>query len=82
MLSKVFADKAATKIQIDTHKHEQPFCQSVQDLNARDPVFACQVDANGVMTRIWPRLSAVAERLWSDPDTGWKEAEDRLAQHR
>ncbi len=36
----------------------------------------------GVESRIWPRLSAVAERLWTDPTTSWSEAEPRLLQHR
>ncbi len=45
-------------------------------------IFLVQVDENGAEARIWPRLSAVAERLWSDPDSGWRKAEARLLQHR
>ncbi len=41
-----------------------------------------QVDELGAEARIWPRLSAVAERLWSDPRTTWRDAQRRLLQHR
>ena len=29
------------------------------------------------MHKLWPRLSALGERLWSDPETDWKQAEIR-----
>ena len=41
-----------------------------------------QVDERGVEPRLWPRMSAFAERLWSDPDTTWKKAEARFLEHR
>jgi len=41
-----------------------------------------KVDEQGAETRIWPRLSAVAERLWTDPTTSWMEAEIRMLQQR
>ncbi|TRY78500.1 hypothetical protein TCAL_11061 [Tigriopus californicus] len=41
-----------------------------------------QADENVVEGRIWPRISAMAERLWSDPTTPWQEAEPRILQHR
>ena len=41
-----------------------------------------QVDEQAVESRVWPRLSAMAERLWSDPTTPWQEAESRFLQHR
>jgi len=41
-----------------------------------------QVDGAAVMHKLWPRLSALAERLWSDPETSWKQAEIRMMSHR
>jgi hexosaminidase len=41
-----------------------------------------QVDGAAVMHKLWPRLSALAERLWSDPTTSWKQAEIRMVGHR
>ena len=36
-----------------------------------------------VEAKLWPRGCAVAERLWADPqDTTWKDAEQRLLEHR
>jgi len=41
-----------------------------------------QVDGAAVMHKLWPRASAFAERLWSDPDNSWKAAENRILAHR
>lgn len=41
-----------------------------------------QVDEYSLDTRLWPRLSALAERLWSDPSGSWKDAESRMLIHR
>lgn len=40
----------------------------------------CQKQSKGLALegKIWPRLSALAERLWTDPETGWRLAETRL----
>ena len=35
-----------------------------------------------IESKLWPRGFALAERLWSDPDTSWREAELRLINHR
>jgi len=46
-------------------------------------LWAEYVDSTNVQSRLWPRASAVAERLWSQSDvTDVDEAEVRLHQHR
>ena len=39
-------------------------------------------DGLAIEAKLWPRGSALAERLWSDPDSSWKEAETRFIHHR
>ncbi|CAO1349067.1 unnamed protein product [Diamesa tonsa] len=39
-------------------------------------------DEHGMDAKIWPRLAAVAERLWADPTANVKFAESRLNRHR
>ena len=34
-----------------------------------------QVSGLAVEGKLWPRGSALGERLWADPDTDWKAAE-------
>jgi len=41
-----------------------------------------QVDEHSVEAKVWPRAAAVAERLWSNPETGWKDAEPRFINNR
>jgi len=41
-----------------------------------------QADELSMDSRVWPRASAVAERLWTDPETSWLEADDRMQLHR
>lgn len=41
-----------------------------------------QVDGSSVDSKIFPRASALAERLWSNPSTGWFEAEPRMMVNR
>uniref|UniRef100_A0A1B0D7A1 Beta-hexosaminidase n=1 Tax=Phlebotomus papatasi TaxID=29031 RepID=A0A1B0D7A1_PHLPP len=36
----------------------------------------------GIDSRLWPRLSALAERLWTDPDTDFRAVERRILLHR
>jgi len=43
-----------------------------------------QVDSAAVVHKLFPRVSALGERLWSDPEPGktWKDAETRMIDHR
>jgi len=43
-----------------------------------------QVDGAAVIHKLWPRASALGERLWTDPGTDktWKQAEIRMINHR
>jgi hexosaminidase len=40
------------------------------------------VDDLSVSQKLWPRSAALAEALWSDPQTGWFEASSRMLQWR
>jgi len=41
-----------------------------------------QVDGAAVIHKLWPRASALGERLWTDPESDWKQAEIRFINHR
>ncbi|XP_071535259.1 chitooligosaccharidolytic beta-N-acetylglucosaminidase-like isoform X2 [Panulirus ornatus] len=41
-----------------------------------------QVDETAVDSKLWPRGSALAERLWTNPSTNWEQAETRFVHHR
>ncbi|RZF47974.1 hypothetical protein LSTR_LSTR017471 [Laodelphax striatellus] len=41
-----------------------------------------EIDEHSLDGRVWPRLAALAERLWTNPSTPWQEAEFRFLHHR
>jgi len=51
-------------------------------LGGEAAMWAEQVDGAAVIHKLWPRASALAERLWTDPSEGWKQAEIRFINHR
>lgn len=53
-----------------------------QILGAEAALWSEQADEYTLDSRLWPRVSALAERLWSDPSTPWREAESRMLMHR
>lgn len=55
---------------------------SSQILGAEAALWSEQADEYTLDARLWPRVSALAERLWSDPDSNWRDAESRMLLHR
>ncbi|XP_045460912.1 chitooligosaccharidolytic beta-N-acetylglucosaminidase [Harmonia axyridis] len=53
-----------------------------QILGSEAALWTEQVDSTSVDSRLWPRAAAMAETLWSDPQTSWREAESRFLIHR
>jgi len=53
-----------------------------QLLGGEAAMWSEQVDENNLDSRVWPRTAALAERLWTDPDSDWKDAEIRFINHR
>jgi len=51
-------------------------------LGGEAAMWAEQVDGAAIQGKLWPRGSALAERLWSDPEEGWKAAEIRMINQR
>uniref|UniRef100_A0A1A9UTR0 Beta-hexosaminidase n=1 Tax=Glossina austeni TaxID=7395 RepID=A0A1A9UTR0_GLOAU len=53
-----------------------------QVLGAEAAVWSEQIDEQNLDQRLWPRASALAERLWSNPSGNWRQAEARMLLHR
>ncbi|XP_004525320.1 chitooligosaccharidolytic beta-N-acetylglucosaminidase [Ceratitis capitata] len=53
-----------------------------QVLGAEAAIWSEEIDEYTLDSRFWPRASAFAERLWSNPSESWTSAEARLLFHR
>ncbi|KAL1512928.1 hypothetical protein ABEB36_002428 [Hypothenemus hampei] len=53
-----------------------------QVLGAEATFWTEQADSTSLDSRLWPRASALAEILWSEPTNSWREAETRFLIHR
>lgn len=65
----------------NTYRIEAPDLQQ-QILGAEATLWSEQSDSHSLDTRLWPRAAALAERLWSDPETDWRAAESRFLTQR
>ncbi|XP_052894907.1 chitooligosaccharidolytic beta-N-acetylglucosaminidase [Anopheles moucheti] len=57
-----------------------PYAQQI--LGAEAALWTEQSDSHTLDNRLWPRLSAHAERVWSNPRSSWQMAESRMLLHR
>ncbi|XP_030375717.1 chitooligosaccharidolytic beta-N-acetylglucosaminidase [Scaptodrosophila lebanonensis] len=51
-------------------------------LGSEAAIWSEQIDEFTLDNRFWPRASALAERLWTNPATNWRQAEARILMHR
>ncbi|KAI7815264.1 chitooligosaccharidolytic beta-N-acetylglucosaminidase, partial [Rhyzopertha dominica] len=52
--------------------------RSNQILGAEAALWTEQADGSSVDSRLWPRAAAMAERLWAEPNSSWRDAETRM----
>lgn len=60
--------------------NRSPFRNSI--VGASAALWSEQNDDHSLDNKLWPRVSALAEKLWSDPRTSSVEASDRYTYHR
>lgn len=53
-----------------------------QILGSEVALWSEQSDQFSLDNRLWPRSSALGERLWSNPQGTWRDAEPRMLMHR
>lgn len=51
-------------------------------IGAEESLWSEQYDTHSLDSQVWPRASALAERLWSNPSMSWNKAERRMLIHR
>jgi len=56
--------------------------QPGQVIGGEAALWSEQVDEMGLEAKVWPRGAALAERLWANPFSSWRDAADRLIHHR
>ncbi|KAK9874015.1 hypothetical protein WA026_002368 [Henosepilachna vigintioctopunctata] len=66
----------------DNHPRKIAGSQVNQVLGSEAALWTEQVDSSSVDSRLWPRAAAMAETLWTNPTTSWREAESRFLVHR
>lgn len=53
-----------------------------QILGGEAALWTEQADESSIDAKLWPRAAALAERLWAEPSSSWRDAEQRMLVHR
>jgi hexosaminidase len=64
-----------------TH-HNNETAAFAQVLGGAGTMWSTETDEMTLEPKLWPRASALAERLWTNPTQSWREAAPRLDAHR